>query len=577
MQDPITGSSNETIKWQPEPALRGTFTIITTCVITLLLCVYSSVHLNLPAINQNRALVWLRRTGWIFGALFAPEYIIFTAQIQRSRAKLLSDEAREAFKSGGNDVLGDAENGSPPRRNPWTSSHSFWALMGGIAIKPSSRKPFIPNSVQSTLTANGVSLLLKTSPHLLPDISVDEVKDKSKASSLTKLLACVQASWFCLSTITRFIQHLPVSMLELNAFAHALCTLAVYVLWWHKPLDVSQPVFVSEDELDPLLAYMWMASKTSRLPPKPGDEHVEYTVGKDPEFEAILLDEKTAAGELNSSTSGPVDLLELSDGSTDSSPTTTSRVEVTTTTSLCDTNFTSNPSSTRWVETRTETTGTGEDAKSYSYTTNHPPKFYLAPLDIHRWRLAHHALIKYKLSKPTKNLDLVTVDAIGETMEYDNKDSPLEPLWGIALLFLLGTAYGGLHALAWDAHFPSERERLLWRVSSCIVASPLAVVILAVIVILLSELVGLNDDVEQSSNTKQKEKHKPAKSKTRRIVGFFWGIVKGLTVGLLSTAIVFLYIPARAYLVYESVRTVFFLPPGAFETPVWTQYLIHVT
>ncbi|KAH6712711.1 hypothetical protein BKA61DRAFT_485169 [Leptodontidium sp. MPI-SDFR-AT-0119] len=256
MQDPITGSSNVTIKWQPEPALRGTFTIITTCAITLLLCVYSSVHLNLPAINQRRTLVWLRRTAWILGALLAPEYIIFTAQIQRSRAKLLLDEAREAFKSGGSDAQGDAENGAPPRRNPWTLNHSFWALMGGIAIKPSFRNPFIPNSVYSTLTANGVSLLLKVSPHLLPDISVDEVKDRSKASSLTKLLACVQASWFCLSTITRFIQHLPVSMLELNAFAHALCTLAVYIMWWHKPLDISQPVFVSEDELDPLLAYM---------------------------------------------------------------------------------------------------------------------------------------------------------------------------------------------------------------------------------------------------------------------------------------------------------------------------------
>lgn len=104
MQDPITGSSNVTIKWQPEPALRGTFTIITTCAITLLLCVYSSVHLNLPAINQRRTLVWLRRTAWILGAPLAPEYIIFTAQIQRSRAKLLLDEAREAFKSGGSDA-----------------------------------------------------------------------------------------------------------------------------------------------------------------------------------------------------------------------------------------------------------------------------------------------------------------------------------------------------------------------------------------------------------------------------------------------------------------------------------------
>lgn len=99
MADPTARASNTTITWQPEPNLRGTFTIITTCAITLLLCVYSSVHLNLPAIDRNKTSVGLRRTAWIACALFAPEYIIFTAQVQRSRAKLLSDEAHQAFKN----------------------------------------------------------------------------------------------------------------------------------------------------------------------------------------------------------------------------------------------------------------------------------------------------------------------------------------------------------------------------------------------------------------------------------------------------------------------------------------------
>ncbi|KAG4428083.1 hypothetical protein IFR05_016432 [Cadophora sp. M221] len=573
MKDPITGSSNETIKWQPEPALRGTFTIITTCAITLLLCVYSSVHLNLPAINQRRTLVWLRRTAWILGALFAPEFIIFTAQIQRSRAKLLLGEAREVFKSGGNDAQGDAENGSPPRRNTWTLNHSFWALMGGIAIKPSSRKPFIPNSVQSTLTANGVSLLLKTTPHLIPDISVDEVKDKSKASSLTKLLACIQASWFCLSTITRFIQHLPVSMLELNAFAHALCTLAVYILWWHKPLDISQPVFVSEDEIDPLLAYMWMASKTSKLPTKHGNNNVSYSIGKDPEFEAILLDGKPRARELISDASDSTDLLELREGSTEPSSTNTQLVTVTTRTSLAGTNFTSNPSSTRWIETRTEITGSGEDAQSSSETTHLPPTFHLTPLDTHRWRLAQHALVKYHLKKSSKDLNMVTVNAIGENLKWDDKESPLSPLWEVWMLVLLGTAYGGLHALAWNAHFPSKREKLLWRISSCIISSPIAVIALAFIAAFFDEFIKPTDMVD----AKREEKQQPHKSTARLGCEFLWEVAKGLTAALLGGAIVFLYVPARAYLVYESVRTVFFLPPGAFETPVWTQYLIHVT
>ncbi len=108
-------------------------------------------------------------------------------------------------------------------------THSFWAIMGGIAVDPRGSGSFIPLSQRSTLTRKGVSLLLKHEPHLLPDISVEEVKDKSKGSAVTKILACIQATWFCMSCIARIAQHLPLSLLELNTFAHAMCTVVVYI------------------------------------------------------------------------------------------------------------------------------------------------------------------------------------------------------------------------------------------------------------------------------------------------------------------------------------------------------------
>lgn len=138
--------------------------------------------------------------------------------------------------------------------------YSFWVIMGGIAMDPSGSDPFIPLSQRATLTANGILFFLEHEPQLLPDISEEEVKDKSKGSSLTKSVACIQASWFCLSCIARISQKLPLSLLELNTFAHALCTVVVYVLWWRKPLDIEQPLLVHEDRMRPLLAYMWMAS-----------------------------------------------------------------------------------------------------------------------------------------------------------------------------------------------------------------------------------------------------------------------------------------------------------------------------
>ncbi|XMA07858.1 hypothetical protein WAI453_000649 [Rhynchosporium graminicola] len=604
MSNPTYASGNETIKWQPEPNLRGIFTIITTCAITLLLCVYSSVHLNLPAAVPLRDFeTGVRRLGWILCALFVPEYIIYTAQMQRNKAKQIFKEASEAFKPAGagtgTETQGDAETGLPPRLHSWTTNHSFWASMGGIAIKPSSNEPFIPNRIRSiTLSASGVSLLLKTSPHLLPDISLEEVKDKSKASSITKLLACLQASWFCLSTITRFAQHLSVSMLEVNSFAHALCTLAVYVLWWEKPLDVSQPIYISEEELDPLLAYMWMSSSTSESVARSPEGNKTYAVGTDPEFEAIkLLPEDTFARETKQATSESIQPIypqeESSDAQSETALTTWTAIRVTPFSPLPGTNFLSNPESTRWVEVCTETVGSGDDREINTTTSNLDPYFNLSRLHAHRWRLAHHALTQYNLDKPVKNMDLVTTGVISETL--DDADGTKQSLGGFALMLCLAAGYGALHAVAWNAEFPTQKEKTLWRVSTCIVASPIIIFGLAVLALVPIELLGLSDDplvvvkpvvaeteplkYEEKEGEKTQPTEEPScgKSKGRKVFDFFWWLLKRLAFILLTMAIAVLYVPARAYLVYESVRTVFFLPPGAFETATWTQYMIHVT
>lgn len=49
------------------------------------------------------------------------------------------------------------------------------------------------------------------------------------------------ASWFCIQCLARFFQGLSISLLEVNTFGHAICTLFIYALWWNKPLDVTEP------------------------------------------------------------------------------------------------------------------------------------------------------------------------------------------------------------------------------------------------------------------------------------------------------------------------------------------------
>lgn len=45
---------NEAARWVDSPNERGTFNIISNCILTLVLCVWTSIHLNIPAI-QDRA------------------------------------------------------------------------------------------------------------------------------------------------------------------------------------------------------------------------------------------------------------------------------------------------------------------------------------------------------------------------------------------------------------------------------------------------------------------------------------------------------------------------------------------
>ena len=99
---------------------------------------------------------------------------------------------------------------------------------------------------QVTLKPSGLCFLGEHEPSLVPDVSIEEINDKSKANSLTKGIACVQATWFIAQCMFRLAQGLSISLLELNTFVHSLCALLIYGLWWDKPLDILVPTVLSE-------------------------------------------------------------------------------------------------------------------------------------------------------------------------------------------------------------------------------------------------------------------------------------------------------------------------------------------
>ena len=83
---------NETV-WQPEPQNRGTYGLLSTCTITMILCVWTAVHLNLPEhLGRGHGIAYLppyqtlRKMWWLLLGLFAPELVPWTAFEQHQEA-----------------------------------------------------------------------------------------------------------------------------------------------------------------------------------------------------------------------------------------------------------------------------------------------------------------------------------------------------------------------------------------------------------------------------------------------------------------------------------------------------------
>ena len=282
-------SNNGTAYWEPDPSNgRGTWAILSSCIITLTLCVYTSLHLNIEAHQSSSATTFLMKTKYVLVGLLAPEMMVFNAWRQRTVASSLVARLRK--DRGGKQPIpffqrllqglkkllrkmyrgvkklpkrfvreqqkDQHKNGLPlfADKDPWaevTLIHGFYIVMGGYAfdISKDPQPRLWPRKV-NRLTPSPIAVLAcltsqdKDLRAVVPFLSEDEIWDKSKANGLAKAIVCIQALWFCAQCIIRLGQRMPISLLELNTFAHAICALLVYLLWWDKPLDVHEPTVI---------------------------------------------------------------------------------------------------------------------------------------------------------------------------------------------------------------------------------------------------------------------------------------------------------------------------------------------
>jgi hypothetical protein len=267
---------------------------------------------------------------------------------------------------------------------------------------------------------------------------VDDIEDKSKGDLLSKGLVLLQGLWFAIQCLARFLQHLPLTELEVATLAFQFVNLAIWFLWLHKPLDVQQPII-----LGPAGELVGLVKPSHR--PSHGCSPHEAVFGN---TEALLLGGYYSDRDFAASTSVP------------------------------------------------------------SYWSTH-----------------------------------------GFPAEGPGKGDTRFASRFIVIELLVGTLFGLVHCAAWNTHFPSTAELLIWRSCSLVIAATPSTITLMFGFSLLSSKMGwkLEDEVS--------------------VAGIFDSIILAALVA---------YIAARLVLITLSFTTLRALPAAALVDVNWSTYILHL-
>jgi hypothetical protein len=222
----------ETMTWEATPTSRGTITILFSCVAALCLCVWTGVHLNVEPIEHRRKKMgsqFLGKSIWALIALYAPDIVLSVALHQFLVAweyrRAVNDRSKEKAVLAGDD---------PPKEMKF--GMAFFAVMGGFCGEV--------NTVHGPRwdSLGVVTLCHWRTMDSIREYSLLDIKDKSKASAIAKTVACIQTGWLLLQCVGRQAEDLHITLLELNTSVHVIIAIAMYGIWWEKPLDIRRSI-----------------------------------------------------------------------------------------------------------------------------------------------------------------------------------------------------------------------------------------------------------------------------------------------------------------------------------------------
>ena len=116
--------------------------------------------------------------------------------------------------------------------------HAFYVSMLALRYRtPRGDRIIWPNQCTWLLQQH----LIEWKDHERWGLSVENIRDKSKADSVAKLIALVQVSWFVVACILRSAHALPLAQLESMTLGYIPLFVVTYFFWWDKPKDIRSP------------------------------------------------------------------------------------------------------------------------------------------------------------------------------------------------------------------------------------------------------------------------------------------------------------------------------------------------
>ncbi|KDR83026.1 hypothetical protein GALMADRAFT_134537 [Galerina marginata CBS 339.88] len=190
------------------PNTRTLAGVIWSCLATIFVCTWVTIHSNLPPPGEKKWRTIVRGFKSMFWGLIGPELTLTWSIRQWLSAREISRE----YKDRG-----------------WTMTHGFFLIMGGFVLVKG----------EEDLGTVSVELFKELKEEIeFPSLTREEIEDKSKGDHLTKGLVVIQVLWFIIQSIARGVLGLALTELELLTLAFASLNAAMYYFWWYKPLSV---------------------------------------------------------------------------------------------------------------------------------------------------------------------------------------------------------------------------------------------------------------------------------------------------------------------------------------------------